>query len=32
MINNQKLVQILASEDKLNSLRAAKIGKEQLHP
>jgi hypothetical protein len=28
MINNQKLVQIFASEDKLNSLRAAKIGKE----
>jgi hypothetical protein len=28
MINNQKLVQNFASEDKLNSLRAAKIGKE----
>jgi hypothetical protein len=27
MINNQKLVQIFASEDKLNSLRAAKIVK-----
>jgi hypothetical protein len=26
--NNEKLVQIFASEDKLNSLRAAKIGKE----
>jgi hypothetical protein len=25
--NNEKLVQIFASEDKLNSLRAAKIGK-----
>jgi hypothetical protein len=28
MKNNQKLVQIFASEDKLNSLRAAKIAKE----
>ena len=28
MINNQKLVQIFATEDKLNSLRAAKIAKE----
>ncbi|RDI56155.1 amidohydrolase family protein [Flavobacterium glaciei] len=28
LANNEKLVQIFASEDKLNSLRAAKIGKE----
>lgn len=28
LIKNEKLVQIFASEDKLNSLRAAKIGKE----
>jgi imidazolonepropionase-like amidohydrolase len=28
LINNEKLVQIFTTEDKLNSLRAAKIGKE----
>jgi len=28
LINNEKLVQIFSSEDKLNSLRASKIGKE----
>lgn len=28
LANNEKLIQIFASEDKLNSLRAAKIGKE----
>ncbi|MES2543505.1 MAG: amidohydrolase family protein [Bacteroidota bacterium] len=28
LINNEKLIQIFASEDKLNSLRAAKIAKE----
>jgi hypothetical protein len=34
MKNNQNLVQIFASEDKLNSLRAAKLAKVwlKLHP